>query len=116
MAGIKALGVRQLRHPEEISLVRHDQGGPQPRATAHAGVGIGKVSVLDLNLPAIDEDSVASDEAGVVRGTLRSCYFFGAARRPMLTREATTSIPLGVASEHRAPWVAANISCRPRLG
>jgi hypothetical protein len=30
MVGVKAPGVRQLRHAEQVDLVRHDQGGPAP--------------------------------------------------------------------------------------
>ncbi len=45
MVGLEAPGVRQLRHAEQVDLVRHDQGADaRPRASAHAassgGAGI----------------------------------------------------------------------------
>jgi hypothetical protein len=36
LVGLKARAVRQLKHAEQADLMRHDQGGPPPRATAHA--------------------------------------------------------------------------------
>jgi hypothetical protein len=37
MVGLKAPVVRQLRHAEQVDLVRHDQGGPRPvRPHMHA--------------------------------------------------------------------------------
>jgi len=30
LVGLKALGVRQVRHAEQVDLVHHDQGGPPP--------------------------------------------------------------------------------------
>jgi hypothetical protein len=33
MVGLKAPGIRQLRHVEQVDLVRHDQGGYGLRAT-----------------------------------------------------------------------------------
>jgi len=36
MGGLKALGVRQLRHAEQVDLVHHDQGGPPPPSDRNA--------------------------------------------------------------------------------
>jgi len=35
MVGLKAPGVRQLRHAEQVDLVRHDQGGPPAPGRPH---------------------------------------------------------------------------------
>ena len=36
MVGLEAPGVRELRHAEQVDLVRHDQGGPGARSTARS--------------------------------------------------------------------------------
>src|SRR5262249_33967005 len=44
MVGLKAAGVRQLRHAEQVDLMRHDQGGPRPEPTAWvAGERVGRL-------------------------------------------------------------------------